>query len=441
VKLIYPVAILLAAGLPMTASAAEDLAGEVAELKQQVADLKTDYEARIADLEQRLAKAELSAKGARRNASKAMDLAEETAIQSSGGSSAPNAFNPGIGAILEGRYASVDGGWQQIPGFQPGGETGTGDSGFELGEAELNLQSSVDTKFYGNLTVALSGDGAEIEEAWMQTTGLPGGVTVKGGRFFSNAGYLNSVHAHADDFVDRPLPYQAFLGGQYAEDGVQARWVAPTALLVELGAELDWGADFPATANGDPSPGSYTLYAKVGGDVGADNAWQAGIGRISMDAVDRVSQDETGSGFTGNSDLTILDFVWKWAPGGNTTVRNFKVQGEYIRRSEDGSYDGIPYKGDQSGWYLQGAWQFRPLWRVGLRYDTADPDSGPLLAGTLIEDPGRSASRISAMIDYSPSEFSRLRLQYTNDRVTTETENQWYLQYIMSMGAHGAHQF
>ena len=54
-KLIYPVAILLAAGLPMTASAAEDLAGEVAELKQQVAELKTDYEARITDLEQRLA--------------------------------------------------------------------------------------------------------------------------------------------------------------------------------------------------------------------------------------------------------------------------------------------------------------------------------------------------------------------------------------------------
>ena len=440
-KFIYPVAILLAAGLPVTAVAAEDLAGEVADLKQQVADLKTDYEARLAELEKRLDSAERLAGGARRDAKKAMDVAEDTAIESSGGSSAPNAFNPGIGVILTGRYASVDNGWDTIPGFQPPGEIGTGASGFELGESELNLQSSVDTQFYANATISLGAEGASVEEAWMQTTGLPGGFTLKGGRFFSNAGYLNSVHPHADDFVDRPLPYQAFLGVQYAEDGIQARWVAPTAMLVELGAELDWGTAFPATANSKSSPGSYTLYAKVGGDVGTDNAWQAGIGRISTDAIDRVSEGETGTGFTGNSDLTILDFVWKWAPGGNTTVHNLKVQGEYFRRSEDGIYDGIPYDGTQSGWYLQGAWQFRPLWRVGLRYDTADPDSGPLLDGTVLEDPGRSASRTSTMIDYSPSEFSRVRLQYTNDRVLPETENQWYLQYIMSLGAHGAHQF
>lgn len=440
-KLIYPVVILLAAVMPMTAAAAEDLAGEVAELKQQVADMKSNYEARIADLEQRLDKAELQASGAQRSAKKAMDLAEETAIESSGGSSSPNAFNPGIGTVLTGRYASVDEGWDAIPGFQPGGEIGTGASGFELGEAEINLQSSVDTEFYGNLTVALNDEGAEVEEAWMLTTGLPGGFTVKGGRIFSNVGYLNSVHAHADDFADRPLPYQAFLGGQYALDGAQVRWIAPTATLIELGAELNWGGDFPVTSNGDSSPGVYTLYAKVGGDVGADNAWQAGLGRISATEKGRVAEDAIGDGFTGDSDLTVLDFVWKWAPGGNPTVHNFKVQGEYMRRSEDGTFDGIPYAGDQSGWYLQGVWQFRPLWRVGLRYDTADPDSGPLLAGTPLEDPGRDASRVTAMIDYSPSEFSRLRLQYTKDHVLPDTENQWYLQYIMSLGAHGAHQF
>jgi hypothetical protein len=45
------------------------------------------------------------------------------------------------------------------------------------------------------------------------------------------------------------------------------------------------------------------------------------------------------------------------------------------------------------------------------------------------------------MIDWSPSEFSRLRMQYTNDKVLPESDNQWHLQYIMSIGAHGAHQF
>jgi hypothetical protein len=45
------------------------------------------------------------------------------------------------------------------------------------------------------------------------------------------------------------------------------------------------------------------------------------------------------------------------------------------------------------------------------------------------------------MIDWSLSEFSRLRLQLTNDRVLPVTDRQLFLQYIMSIGAHGAHEF
>ena len=48
----------------------------------------------------------------------------------------------------------------------------------------------------------------------MQTTALGNGFTLKAGRFFSSIGYLNPQHAHAWDFVDAPLAYQALLGGQ-----------------------------------------------------------------------------------------------------------------------------------------------------------------------------------------------------------------------------------
>jgi len=323
----------------------------------------------------------------------------------------------------------------------PAGEIGTGASGFAVGEAEINLQSSVDANYYGSLTFALADGALEVEEAWLQATRLPAGLNIKAGRMFSAAGYLNSFHPHVDDFADRPLPYQAFLGTNYALDGIQASWIAPTRLLVELGAELDWGSAFPATANGETSPGTRTVFARAGGDVGLSNSWQLGAAYLATDAVERLPEDATGEGFTGDSDLAVFDFVWKWAPGGNPNVRNFKAQGEYFRRSEDGVFDGIDYAGDQSGWYLQGIWQFMPQWRVGLRYDSVDADSGPLLDGTLLEDPGRTSSRSSLMIDYSPSEFSRLRLQYNNDSVLPESEHQWVLQYLMSLGAHGAHQF
>ena len=435
---------LLILSLSATSVNAQDLANEVSELRQLLMTVQTDYDARISDLEERLARAERQSRSAQRDADEAIELAEQTAIDQSAGSSAPNAFNPAIGAILVGGYADIDSGWDQIPGFQPAGEIGSGESGFSSGEAEINLNASVDARYFGNLTLGIGEvDGSVdvgLEEAWFQTTSLPMGLSVLGGRFFSEAGYLNSFHFHSDDFTDRPLPYQAFFGGRYTVDGVQARWVAPASLLIEIGGELNWGGGHPATANGNSSPGAWTLFSNIGGDVGDSHSWQFGLAWIRADAMERTA-DGASEAFTGDSDLAAVDFVWKWAPGGNPVRQNFKLQGEYFRRSETGLFAGLPYDGDQTGWYLQGVWQFAPTWRTGLRHDVVDADNGPLLAGTGLEDPGRSSSRDSLMLDWSPSEFSRLRMQYTNDKVLPESDHQWHLQYIMSIGAHGAHQF
>jgi hypothetical protein len=45
------------------------------------------------------------------------------------------------------------------------------------------------------------------------------------------------------------------------------------------------------------------------------------------------------------------------------------------------------------------------------------------------------------MVDWANSEFSRLRLQITRDEAAMLKDNQWGLQYIHSIGAHGAHAF
>jgi hypothetical protein len=45
------------------------------------------------------------------------------------------------------------------------------------------------------------------------------------------------------------------------------------------------------------------------------------------------------------------------------------------------------------------------------------------------------------MMDYSRSEFSRIRLQYNNDHAGPDTDNQFIAQYIMSIGAHAAHKY
>ena len=58
-----------------------------------------------------------------------------------------------------------------------------------------------------------------VEEAYGIATALPYGLTPKFGRFLSGLGYLNEQHQHTWDFYDAPLVYQAFLGGQYTNNG------------------------------------------------------------------------------------------------------------------------------------------------------------------------------------------------------------------------------
>lgn len=414
------------------------------ELRQMLQTMQVEYEARIGALEARLATAEQSMRHAKRNAEQAREIAEETAIRASSVPAGKNAFNPAVGVVLVGQGADVDQHWDAIPGFRPADEIGPGGSGFSLGESELNLNANIDDLFFGNLTLALEDEDGEtevaVEEAWIQTTALPHGLSMRAGRHFSGIGYLNSFHRHTDDFIDRPLPYQALLGGQYIPDGAQLLWVPPTDLFIELGTEVSWGSRFPASSSGGTGPDAWSLFAHLSDDLGDSISWQAGASYLAADVEERTF-GESGAALSGDSDLYVLDFVWKWAPAGNSTINNLKVQGEYFWRNEDGQFDGDEFDADQQGWYLQGVWQFAPQWRIGYRHDEVDSDNDSVFDGTLLEDPGRAPRRDSVMIDWSHSEFSRLRLQYVHDQVTSESDNQLFLQYIMSIGTHGAHRF
>jgi hypothetical protein len=109
------------------------------------------------------------------------------------------------------------------------------------------------------------------------------------------------------------------------------------------------------------------------------------------------------------------------------------------------------YSSSQSGWYIQGVYEFKQRWRAGLRYDSmhsGTPSIGLVSTGVLpfTAFPAllpASPERTTFMIDWSLSEFSRLRAQYAWDeaRAAHELDRQLLLQYIFSIGAHGAHKF
>ena len=456
-RIIGPVAI-----AAMVAPAAAQAADDVAALRAEIAALKTDYAQRVTALEARIDQLETTAAVAAAAPVEPPPPAPPTPARAS------SAFNPSISVILAGNYAdlSQDPGDFHFAGFMPsGGDIGPGDRSFNLGESEVTLAASVDPYFTAALTMALSAAGEiGVEEAFARTTALPAGLSVKGGRFFSGFGYLNEIHAHAWDFVDQPLVYQAFYGGQYAQDGVQVKWLAPTDLFLELGAETGNGGAFPGTRLGGNGLNGVTLFAHTGGDLGDSIGWRAGLSWLDLDAEDRAYEDLDSFGnpvvnaFAGSSETWIADATLKWTPTGDTRRRALKLQAEYMERTEDGDLafdvDGTNlldgYRSRQSGWYVQGVYQFMPRWRLGLRYDALDAGStrvglvrsGDLLATDFPLLLPASPSRITTMVDWSPSEFSRLRAQYAwDDARDADTDRQLLIQYIYAIGAHGAHKF
>jgi len=475
-------ALAVAAALGMSQSAIAVSDEELKDLREQVRQMKLEYEKRIDALERRLqqaenaaVRAEATARNASATAGKAETAANQAALQASSRPTGENAMNPGVSLILNGIYSNLskDHNGFRINGFVPTlGEVGPPVRGLSLGESELAFAANIDHHFRGTLIASISPDNnsAAIEEGYIQTLSLSNGFTLKAGRFFSAVGYQNQIHAHAWDFADALLASKVFLGNRLAEDGVQLRWVAPTELYLDVGLELGRGRQFPGGPDGGRNKngfGSSNLFTHAGGDVGASTAWQAGLSYLSTSPQDRSYNDLDATGtivsnsFSGRSRLWVLDGILKWAPNRNNTYTSFKLQAEYFRRSEDGSlsYDTTAaalgtqtggFASRQSGWYLQGVYQFVPQWRAGYRYDRLNSgatslsavDSGVLAAANFPVLAHYTPKRHTLMADWNPSEFSRIRLQLARDQSRLGvTDNQVLLQYIMSLGAHGAHKF
>lgn len=472
-------ALALAIGLTLPLGAQASQEALLLQMRQELEALRQQYDARIKALEAQLQAVQRSAPAASPQPTDAAQAVESASMPPpppldpgrAMSATGANRFNPAISLVLSGGYNGLSrtpDSWT-LPGFLPsGGEVGPGERGFTLGESELTFSGSIDPLFQGSLTLAITPENeAEVEEAYVQTQahpdGLPAGLRLRAGRFLAGLGYQNEQHSHTWDFVDLPLAHQAFLGGQFRQEGVQARWQLPLSQPVELGLELGNGHAFPGNNRQRNGAGSLLLSAHTGGDVGLGHSWRAGASWLRTRAEGRewTADDTTGSGnelthaYRGRDRLWVLDGVWKWAPNRNAMRTSVQLQGEYFRHQARGSVthdttslSSSPdqtdaYRASQSGWYLQGIYQFAGPWRVGLRHDQLDTGSVDFGQNQgLLATEARKPQRHSVMLDWSPSEFSRWRLQFSEDRVRAgTTDHQVFLRYTVNLGAHGAHSF
>lgn len=477
-----------AIGLPVlfAASAVEAQSGPptAEELAAQINALKQDYEKRIASLEAQLAEMKAKSAAMGEKTAPAARIARRTG---------DNSFNPAIGVVLNSMYSEYSEDSSGLPGFQTGHHAERPDEGLALGHSEVTLSGNIDDKFRGNLTLGLGAHDSEteveLEEAYIQTlagSGMPDGVRLKAGRALWTFGYLNEQHAHGDDFADRPLPYRAFLDGAYNDDGAELSIVLPGDLYKEVGAGVFRGGDMPFGGS-ETGREAWSAYARLGGDLTADSALRVGAYVLDGEAVNRTGGDPHGheeeehgheegedeeeeehahaeffsnGSFAGDTRLFGIDFRYTYAPTGNARERELILQGEYFRRSETGAYtleeehcedpsddpnnlhghdvceiesETERLNGDASGWYAQAVYKFMPRWRAGIRYARLTPPDDADLDDDL--------STISAMLDWTNSEFGRIRFQYNREDFGDVRDDQFILQYVMSLGAHAAHSF
>ena len=421
-----------------------------------------------------------------------------------------NGYMPDISLIVDASYTNQswdeDGHTDELelPGLVHGGGHNheghshtslAGEDGFNLNYAELTIGASVDKYFDLKGVFHLTEDDFEIEEAFATTRSLPYHLQFKVGKFKSDFGYLNKQHHHNYNFSDMPLVYSAILGDHgLTEQGFQLQYVVPSEQYIMVGIEAFKGENERSFGNegftvggdrhdhheheeehgdhdeheeegheeehGDHEEGHLTsiddtdfpslwvAYAKTSFDIGKGTLL-AGVSMAQGDSRMNHLEDESSHAYEGENTLYGVDLTYKHYFAADHAVT---WQSEYMYREMDGTvysqkadWKGMSMKKEHAGYYTELVYQYDSNYRAGLRYSAINQND--------VTVNGNAAARpddmyvASAMLEYNPTEFSRIRLQYNHNSSLYDEEgqknnkNEIIVQFNYAIGAHGAHAF
>jgi hypothetical protein len=387
--------------------------------------------------------------------------ANPTSTSAATGSGAGNtALNPAIS--LDGLFD-----YSQFNNGTPlhfGGGHDPYQNGFNLQQVELTMTANVDPYFAANANIILNHEGGiEVEEAYATTTSLPYNLQAKGGTFFTAFGRFNPTHPHAWAFVNKPLVIGRMFGGDGLRSlGAQLSWLTP----------LPWYSELLLSAQ---NSNSETTISFLGAQFTPTGETQpvAQTMRSIKDAVVLLRSNN----FVSVTDEFLANFGASYVEGKNpqTTTSRTRIvggdiylkyrkpeelafiglQAEVLRRS----YDTATEQANDWGWYaeltyrLPEGWE---RWHVGLRYDWISNTTNPVQDSTLgsaeipaagtagTENPNQGKRwRISPVVTFYPSEFSKLRFQYDYDHapVFAHAQQVGHVELEFMIGSHGAHKF
>ncbi len=377
--------------------------------------------------------------------------------------------------------------------------------GFTLGQAEFSLSGAVDPYFTGEAHILTSvnpstGETAlELEEAFLTSSALPYGLQLEAGHFLTEFGQINPQHPHFWDWIDQPVVNSRMFGGDgMRQAGFRVSWLPPTPWFSEFhfGMQNANGVTMSSFLGGElvHSHGGGNGHDEHAGDGDHDEEEEhhddehaEGIHGDGIAGRPIIAQDVRGFGdfvyltrwensFDFTDDVTAvfglsglygpnstgrdadtwlygLDMKWRWQPAGNFGYPFLTWQTEIMKRdyhatrytqeTETGDFASLPSRTLKDwGLYSQLLYGFQTRWAAGLRYEYAG-GSGHSIGGRK-NDPFRDdRHRLSPLLVWRPSEFSRIRLQYNYDTAShlkNDAHTIW-LGFEWLYGAHAAHNF
>jgi hypothetical protein len=343
-----------------------------------------------------------------------------------------NEANPAISLILDTAFAF----FSEDERYRQGGHA-PAVTGPNIQGAELAVSASVDPFFRVDLAFGLYH--LHVEEVYATTMALPWNLQVRGGQFKSDIGRHNPTHLHQWHFVTHPLANGFLFGAEgLSLPGGELSVLLPLPWYVEVIAALQVGdsGSFRTDFSTNPSFADFIYPLRVVQFFDLTDDWGCQVG------VSSVLGTSQSSPVTGNRTYTYgADLLLRWRPigQGRTGYRS-------ISWITEGWFREMELAGDlwrDLGGYSDLIVTLHKQWAVALR--------GELwrrLAGGMENEAvnrarfGLNSARGNVSVSFSPSHFSRIRLQYGYERIETFEDNQSVLlQLEVSAGAHGAHQY
>ncbi len=293
-------------------------------------------------------------------------------------------------------------------------------------ELELGVQSVIDPYARADIFISFTPDGVDVEEAYLTSLTLPGGLQVRAGKFFSPFGRQNQQHPHIWDFVDAPLARNRLVASEVLSGpGVDVAWLAPLPWFTELhlAGQGTKPYDLPGAEERLTGVARLLQYFPLG------EATTLGLG------VSGARRDEASRGAF--RDLGAVDAYLRWRPLQSRSYLALQAElyARKFRNIEGGRSD--------TGGYAQLFWRQDAYFGYGVRYDNAPV--GPSYAaefGAAEDVAAGTEHRYGAVGTWFRSEFQRLRLQLSYDqRPGGQNGIEALLALEIGIGAHGAHPF